>query len=734
MRLKGTLFIGLAFVATSSTPSFGNDVHQTVVTRWIDRDGTYPITYKEYISDRIVIPLVAKELRTFTPAKDSTGILIVVNSDLYPQISTLLETYVQDLESEGYQTAVTTISGGTPTELRTYLAQQWLSDGISGALLIGDLPVPWFEMYEDSDNDSIPDNPWMVEFPIDLFYMDLDGEWWDEDEDSLFDGHSGNWEPDIWLGRLLPGPLTGGDEATLISNYFARNHNYRTGAIDLPFRALCYIDDDWAPGAVEWIGNVEETYGFVTPVTDSNQTIANDYRGRLTDQHDHILLASHSSPWLHALKENDGQDWGYFYNSEIAGIDPQVFFYNLFACSNCRYVEEDYMGGCYLFLSSYGLGVLGSTKTGSMLYFGDFYGPLGSGATIGESFRHWFALHGDEPGAVIWSRTWFYGMTLLGDPTLAPHLGLKYSGAIIDDDQDGLSSGDGDGLADAGETIQLSIKVYNFDPQPYYQVFGLLTLEDAYITLRDSIGSFGTLNPRDSTLATDFLFDVGELCPDGHRIRFHLHLSDNEGQEWLDHFGLRVNAPRFELLAADYRDQSGDWLIQPGERVGILLTLGNRGGDDSPTINGSLDCPSGQVTIINGNTSFDSLQIGEGVDAFDTLWLEVNPECPLNTTPFLRLTLASSKVELAQSYISLPVGSTRELVTDLEDNPDGLSHYAINDGFADNWHRSSQRSHSGGHSRKFGSQNGGTYSPLADGALETPLFPLWANAELSFWH
>jgi hypothetical protein len=734
MRLIGIVLVVLSITASYTTVlALEKDVHKTVVTRWIDTNGAQPTTYKMYKSSRALTPLIINELKSFTLADDSIGMLIVVNNDLYPLIAGSLDIYVQDLQSDGYQATVTTVSGGSPSELRTYLAQQW-QNGISGVLLVGDLPIPWFEMYEDFDNDSIPDDQTMVEFPIDLFYMDLDGDWLDEDDDDLFDGHTGSWQPDIWCGRLMASPLTTADEVALINDYLARNHSYRTGTLYLPFRALCYIDDDWESGVSEWIRDVERAYGLITPITDKNQTTADNYRVQLTNQYDHILLASHSSPWSHALKENSGQNWGYFYNYEISGIDPPVFFYNLFACSNCRYVENDNMGACYLFQPNYGLGVLGSTKTGSMLYFGDYYGPLGSGATIGESFRSWFALHGNEPGAEMWSRSWFYGMTLLGDPTLKPNLGLKYLRVTIDDDQEALSSGDGDGIPDAGETIELSIEVYNFDSQSYQQVDGLLFTDDGYISITDSTGSFGTINSEDSSAAAGFFLNIAENCPDQHRIKFSLYFSDNEDHEWLDHFELEVKAPKFDLLAADYKDQSGDGLIQPGERVGILFTLANRGGDDSPMVNGSLDCPGNHITIITGNTSFDSLQSNEEVTANDSLWVEVSPDCPHNTTPLLRLNLKPATADSIQRYIALPIGSEMTLLNDLEDTPDGFRNYKVSNMFENDWHRSTQRYYTGGYSYKFGNQVGGTYSPLADGALETPLFYLWPNAELTFWH
>ena len=69
-----------------------------------------------------------------------------------------------------------------------------------------------------------------------------------------------------------------------------------------------------------------------------------------------------------------------------------------------------------------GLMAIGSTKEGAMLSFDAFYGPLGKGASVGESYKSW-ATRTLEDYFGSWarnvSRAWFYGMTIIGDPTLS---------------------------------------------------------------------------------------------------------------------------------------------------------------------------------------------------------------------------------------------------------------------------------------------------------------------------
>jgi hypothetical protein len=130
----------------------------------------------------------------------------------------------------------------------------------------------------------------------------------------------------------------------------------------------------------------------------------------------------HSWPGGHSFKYNNGQSWDSFYAWDLYhSLDARVNFLNLFACSNARYTDANYMAGVYVMAGSWGLGALGSTKTGSMLCFENFYDPLGKGYTMGEAYMLWFDDMARD-GFELWEQLWFYGMTLVGDPTLRPAL------------------------------------------------------------------------------------------------------------------------------------------------------------------------------------------------------------------------------------------------------------------------------------------------------------------------
>lgn len=355
------------------------------------------------------------------PEPRSPGIVyILVEPGLYSSIVTQIDRYLTDLTNEGWTPVLHTTGWSTIYEVKTLL-QTGYGSGMQGAFFVGDIPIAWYEM--DDVFDGTPYG-W-TEFPIDLFYMDLDGTWVDSDFNTVFDDHldgTGDLEPEIWVGRLYASTISivGETEVSLVQNYFDKNHDYRMGNLPLNDRALVYIDDDWAPWSFEYDNDVGQRYSTRTLVDDEETTIASDYLGRLDDNYDLIQLFAHSWEGGHGFYYNGHSQTSWLYNEEISGADPMAHFYNLFCCSAGNYSNDEsegYIAGHYVFAETYGLDVIASAKTGSMLNFADFYTPLGAGETLGQSYLDWFILNG-ETGAGVDSRCWFYGMTLLGDPTL----------------------------------------------------------------------------------------------------------------------------------------------------------------------------------------------------------------------------------------------------------------------------------------------------------------------------
>ncbi len=359
--------------------------------------------------DRPVFPDDLAHLNIYSAINYPKGkMLVIVNHDLYPAVSASVTQYVMDLAYEGYYADVYRYNNGTPVQLRNFIKGKM---PVKGVVFVGNLPVAWYEMTNDFYG--------AAEFPCDLYYMDINGTWTDPDGDGKFNAHTSYVKPEIWVGRLWT-PDQNGNNATLINDYFNRNHRFRKGLGGYSNRALAYVDDDWAD-----FGDCAFDLMFpaanIEVINDPATTDGDRYKIEINEHRGWAQICAHSSPNGHSFKV-PGAGNEYIPTSYLRDENPpNAYFYNLFACSNARFTQAEYMGGWYIFdkpggFGSNGLVAVGSTKTGSMLMFENFYGPMAAGKVTGDALKDWWNGLGTthELGEI----QWYYGMVLLGDPTL----------------------------------------------------------------------------------------------------------------------------------------------------------------------------------------------------------------------------------------------------------------------------------------------------------------------------
>ncbi len=335
-------------------------------------------------------------------------VAVVVNDTLAPLIQNELNQYQQDLINEGYGVTITawTLAGSTPAQLKDYLISQQ-PHGLVGAVLVGDLPIALY--YHANDFYGAAST-----FACDLYYMNLNSTWTDSNSDGKFDTVSGDSRPQIWVSRLVASNLPAmGTMEDLVKNYFAKNHAYRTQNKTLPQRACAMIytnpphDNGWS---LSWANTLGLAYSDYEAIGNPDFTTTT-YRAKLAAGYEFMYLCAHSSASLHQFEN------GSYHNSSIPGDNPKVWFYNLFACSNCDYTYTNNMGSCYITTADGGLVADGSTKTGGMLSTYYYMEALGQHQCFGEAFKAWWqhVLISSTNDTYI---SWFYGMVLLGDGTL----------------------------------------------------------------------------------------------------------------------------------------------------------------------------------------------------------------------------------------------------------------------------------------------------------------------------
>lgn len=438
----------ISLLATAALPAAAAPIPDRVAREWGPRSNwpvppartipgpPYPPTHamtvlKSAPPGRIPADLPRPGTSVLPDPADS--MLIVVETSLYTLISSNLVAYSTHLVHDGWTIEVVTWTGTSPTDLRALLQDRY-ADGTDGAWLIGDLPIAWCQLPQDFGPDV---------FPTDLYFTDLDGTWTDDSADGIFDSHTGHVQPEIWIGRLIASNLTatGQTEAALVVQYLARATAYRTGnpVSALP-PAVC-ADTGFGSDSYQGSEAVTAMFGSCDRIISGDPT---DYTDLITADRPWASVYAHGNPDAHYF------EYGLVTAVSLPEMGLQTRFFADFSCSNARYTEPDYMGGWYVFAPDAPLGLVGSTKTGSLYYVKDLLAAPTRGLSFGEGLLEWSMLHSHQNPA------WFYGVTLLGDPSLPLLREL-----CIDACEYNEIAGDDDGVPEAGERLEIWLNLRN---------------------------------------------------------------------------------------------------------------------------------------------------------------------------------------------------------------------------------------------------------------------------------
>jgi hypothetical protein len=417
---SATLFIFVVLITSFCIPQnikgnnqkdascLSQDQEDLALLKWMGPHGSY----NDYLQGRVNKSFTLTTVEEPSEDPDSPLLVVFIHSDLYPLIQDEFTLYMDTLNFLGYNTVGYEISGGTVENMKDQLLLYWDNNfNITGAVIIGDLPVAWF--YNELDFYA------PAEFPCDLFLMDLDGTWSYNTTIGMYDSHidgEGDTAPEIYVGRIDASNING-DEIVATKAYFQKVYDFWTGTIQHTDVGLTYTDKTWSDRQ-HTIHDISFAYENYVPLwyqePDSPVTRSDYKNNQLTNgSYEFIQLACHSSSNRHCFEIG-----GHLYSNEIRSTQPQALFYNLFCCGALRFTDYNCLGNAYILnTDSPSLAVVGSTKSGSMKDFLCFYMPLGDGCSFGEAFQQWFEFEYPYSHMDI---CWFYGMMILGDPTLVP--------------------------------------------------------------------------------------------------------------------------------------------------------------------------------------------------------------------------------------------------------------------------------------------------------------------------
>ncbi|UCD94270.1 MAG: hypothetical protein JSU69_10980 [Candidatus Zixiibacteriota bacterium] len=233
-------------------------------------------------------------------------------------------------------------------------------------------------------------------------------------------------------------------------------------------------------------------------------------------------------------------------------------------------------------------------------------------------------------------------------------------------------TGNGDGLANCGETVSLDLQLRNAGSDTAFDVNAVLRTTDSFVDISDSTEQYGII-PGDfctSDISDAFTFSVAGDAPNGHVIEFDLAAIAASARDtaWISEFSIMIYSPTIHAASVSVNDavENDNGNLEPGETAEIILTLRNFGLADALSLTGVISEEDTLVTVIDADGSFGDLPAlgGSGSNFSDPFAISIDNACPWNYETPLQLALTGAGGYVAAVDVDLLVGDRNIIVAD----------------------------------------------------------------------
>ncbi len=347
----------------------------------------------------------------------SKKVFIIADDSYYlnDNIGWRIDRYAKDVSYQGYSTEVWIHYSASPNTLRKWLQDR--QNGLEGVVFVGDTAVAWFEC-DNSLNTGV-----YVDWPVDIFYADLDGIYMDTDENRKYDAYTGNTDLEIFVSRFSSSEVANWGQSDPNFNwesqmimYLDNTHAYYRGNYNLSHKAANMIDKDWSGSQV--LRNRLNKSHIIDLYINSDFTLANFFYILQSGIYDVFILDAHSGPVSHDIENV------YYYSNQIFdNLNVTPYHFVLGACKALRFTNYNLaIGLSYLFArNTNGLSAFGMTRTSNNRYDEYYCDLLSKGYPTGPAWRKWYNYARDKIYAFphsyddyYWS--WHGGAIHYGDP------------------------------------------------------------------------------------------------------------------------------------------------------------------------------------------------------------------------------------------------------------------------------------------------------------------------------
>ncbi|MBT3519139.1 MAG: hypothetical protein HN469_06705, partial [Candidatus Marinimicrobia bacterium] len=262
------------------------------------------------------------------------------------------------------------------------------------------------------------------------------------------------------------------------------------------------------------------------------------------------------------------------------------------------------------------------------------------------------------------------------DPGVAVH--IAENGITISDDNTGESSGNGDGIANGGEILELYIPAQNYGSQSSSEITGEISSSSGYVSIINSTVDYGAIGSGNtSSPSMAFVISLADGLPDGADLGLQISFTESGGAEMQSVIDIQVSGNSLIGTGVNVIGSTND-VLTPGLSSYFEIELKNIGSTNAYSVTGTITCASPFIEILDNTGTWASIQSGN--EAFNgNNYFEVFPleEALPGTIVHFILNNQTPQGYESNSIVEVQIGTPT--VTD-PTGPDAYGYYIYDSG------------------------------------------------------
>jgi len=221
--------------------------------------------------------------------------------------------------------------------------------------------------------------------------------------------------------------------------------------------------------------------------------------------------------------------------------------------------------------------------------------------------------------------------------------------------------GNGDGIPNPGEELEIPLWIKNYGQATAEGVYGYFFTRDSNVSYSDTVKYFGRVAGGDSAFTGNNGYNLilGNNLPNGYSIVCSLKTKDNLDSTWFSRFTITVGTPVLiyqDYLVKDSFSQRPNGRIDPGETTDLVIKIKNIGLGHGYNVSGVLKSGDTLFFILDSFAHYGTvLKDSIGINLFDHFKIFASPLIRPETEILCTLKLYADNYQRVVTF-RLPIG------------------------------------------------------------------------------